>query len=386
MGRWRVLHIITRLDAGGSSENTLLTVCGLDKERYEVHLAVGRTEEGLGAARARLRRAGVPLLVVPALHRDIAPAADARALLNLWRYLRRKRYDLVHTHSSKAGILGRWAARWAGVPHLVHTPHGHVFYGYFGPWMTRAMLLAERRTARVTDRIITLTERGAAEHVTLGVGPPALFRAIYSGIDLEPYRQAAAQRAAVRAELGLTGESLAVGCAARLTSIKGHCYLIDAFAQLRRRVPTATLLLMGDGELQAPLAAQSARLGLGESVRFLGWRADVPRLLGALDLFVLASLNEGMGRALLEAQAARVPVVATRVGGIPDIVVEGGTGLLVPPADAAALARACEALLTNAPRRQRFAAAAQRHAEHFSAVGMVALIDDLYQELLRRRT
>ncbi|MBI4251913.1 MAG: glycosyltransferase family 4 protein [Candidatus Tectomicrobia bacterium] len=378
----RVLHIITRLDRGGSADNTLLSCIGQRRRGHEVVLAAGPglTEES--PLRPEAESEGVLLVRIPSLIRAVHPVKDAVALRACWRLIRGGRFDLVHTHTSKAGILGRLAARLAGGCRVVHTPHGHVFYGYFGPWKTRLFIWAERLMARWTDAIVTLTDREAEEHLALGVGRPSQFVTIFSGIPLPGPKARAGTGPSRRRALGLPAEGALVGSVGRLDPIKGHGLLIQAFALLGDRHPGARLILIGEGEKREEYQALARELGVAEGVRFMGWRDDVGDLLEELDLFAFPSRNEGMGRAAVEAMAAGLAVVAARTGGLPEVVREEETGLLVPPGDAAALSAAIGRLLARPEERRAMGEAGRRLAQAYSAERMCEKIEALYQRLL----
>ena len=376
----RILHVITRLNRGGSATNTLLTVAGLPRP-FRATLVYGRTRELPPLAREVADR--VESLELPALVRSPSPFHDLRALLGLYRVIRRGAFDLVHTHTSKAGVLGRAAARLARVRRIVHTPHGHYFHGgYAGPAMIGLFVHLERWAATFTDRIVALTDQEARDHLRLGIGTPGQFVTIPSGVDLEPYEKPGEPAATVRAALGLPPHAGLIGSVGRLEPVKGHRYLVDAFAHLAPRFPDLYLALIGDGELAPALRDLVGRAGLADRVRFLGWRDDTPALLHALDLFVFPSLNEGMGRALVEAMAAGCPVVASRAGGIPEVLADGEAGLLVESGDALALARGIETLLLAPALRARLAEAGRQRAQRYSLDVMRERIASLYRELL----
>jgi glycosyltransferase involved in cell wall biosynthesis len=385
-GRTSVMHIITRFDQGGSARNTFLTVMGHDRSRFRISLAYGCVEAHgaedaalLEKDMSRLRQAGVALFEVPSLAREVRPLRDAQATLALWRVLRRERPAIVHTHTSKAGAVGRVAAWLAGIPVVIHTPHGHIFYGYYGPVMSGLIRLVERALARITDRIVTLTERGIAEHVRLGIARADKFTAIPSGIALSAFRSVRIEPAVKRKELGLPPEGPVIGTVGRLVPIKGHEWLLKAAPQVLAEFPRATFVFLGEGPLLGRLQQVAGELGISGHVLFLGARQDVPECLAAFDLFAFPSLNEGMGRALIEAMAVGLPVVATHVGGIPDVVAEGVNGLLVPPEDERALAAAILALLRDPGRMGAFGEAAGRSVgERFEAASTIREIERLY--------
>jgi glycosyltransferase involved in cell wall biosynthesis len=375
-GRIRILHVITRLVVGGAQENTLLTVAGLDPRRYHVELAAGPEAGPEGSLSPP---PGVPFHLVPTLVRDVQPWRDLRALLDLYRLMRRGRYDVVHTHTSKAGLLGRLAARLAGVPVVVHTPHGHVFSGYGPRALIRIFVWAERCLARWTHSLVALTPTERDDHLREGVGEPAQWTVIPSGIPLDRFTGPGALR---RTDLGLPEGEPVVGCVARLVPVKGVGDLLEALAQVRASGIRAHCALVGDGPLREHLRVQARALGVDDVVHFVGLRRDVPQVLPLFDVVALPSRNEGMGRALLEAQAAGIPVVASRVGGIPDVVEDGRTGVLVPPGDPRALAEALVTLLANPGLRAAMGRAAREAVgRDLGVAAMVERLDALYTSL-----
>lgn len=365
-----VLHIITRLDRGGSSENTLITVSRLDRRRYRPSLMAGPSVDTAATS------------LIPHLGRRIHPLNDLLAFGEMYRQICNGRYTIVHTHSSKAGILGRWAARLAGVPIIVHTPHGHVFYGYYGRVLTSLFVLLERLTARITDKIITLTEQGTREHLDRRIAPCEKFVSIHSGVDLARFTAPHPDPAMARKLFGLSPDCLVVGSVGRLEPVKGYDILLRAGGLLRARQPKVRFLLAGEGEEASRLKRLANEFRIDDRVIFLGWQQEILDVLSALDLFVLPSRNEGMGRTIVQAMAMGKPIVATRVGGIPEVLGEGEAGLLVPPDDPVELASAIEQLLTDRELARTMAEAGKRRAPAYSADKMVASIESLYETLL----
>jgi len=379
----RVLHVITRLDPGGSAENTLLSVARLNKTRFDVHLAFGLTVGDPGPTLAKARQAGVTLIDIPELVRNVAPLADWRALRVLRRVMQSNAYDIIHTHTSKAGILGRLAARLEGVPRIVHTPHGHVFYGYYGRIVTRLFVWLERWVARFTDCIIALTQSDLEDHLRFNIASRGRFCVIHSGIDFSPFAGVTrGDRLAVRHSLGIDPDGVVIGTVGRLTAIKGQGDLLTGFAAVRTRVANAWLLLVGDGEERGALESQARGLGVAEYVAFAGWREDIPSLLGAMDVFAFPSMNEGMGKALVEAMYVGLPCVATDVGGIPELIRHEQEGLLVAPAAPHDLTEGMIRLLNSNTESTQFGTAASIRARGYSVESMVAQLEVLYEELL----
>ena len=391
----KVIHIITRFDKGGSAENTFLTVRDLDKDRYDVVLVTGSSPpanspvpsgnpetDAIKANLSALKNGNIPVIAIPQLVREPNFFSDAAAFFSLIRILRHERPGIVHTHTSKAGFLGRWAAWICRVPIIVHTPHGHVFWGYFGPCRTRLFIALERWTARITTMLVMLTEREKADHMRFRIAPAEKFTVIHSGVDLARLRPDSARAAATRATLGISAEAMVLATVGRLTAVKGQETLIRAIAKCLRQGEKLYLLILGEGELRNDLEALSAELGIAEAVHFLGWRPDVASVIDACDIFCLPSLNEGMGKAIVEAITMGKPVVASDVGGIPDLVVPGENGILVPPGDSDALAEAILNLRDHPEMRVRMGEEGKKKALGYGVESMIHKIDGLYAGLL----
>jgi len=375
----RVLHIITRMDVGGSSDDTLILVTRMPRREFESALISGPTLDPVPGLAERLSEAAVPWSQVPHLQRPVSVPRDLMALRDLRQRIRALGPDIVHTHSSKAGFVGRMAARMAGVPRIFYTPHGHVFHSYYGPPLTRMFIALERFAARFTERIVVLTDAEAEQHLAVGVGRPGQFVKIPSGVDLAAVRAEAAGGARVRRELGLSGETPVIGAVARLVAVKGLCYLVEAMPAILGLCPDAHLVLAGDGDQRPTLERLARELGVADRVHLLGFRRDAAAVTAALNVFVLPSLNEGQGRVLVTAMALGVPIVATQVGGVPEVVEDGCQGLLVPAADPRALGQAVAAVLTRPECAAALGAAGRSRAPLFSSEVMVARHAELYR-------
>ena len=290
----------------------------------------------------------------------------------------------MHTHTSKAGILGRLAARRAKVPIIVHTPHGNIFNGYFPSWKTRVFVQAERMAAVYTDRLIELTAGGIKEYLAQGIGSRRQFSVIFSGIDLAPYDDAIVRRDATRAKLGLKPNDFLVGGVGRLEPVKGFTYFIEAAKRIAETVENVHFVHAGQGSLDQELRQQARPLG--DRFTFLGHRDDIPNLMAAMDVLVVPSLNEGMGRVILEAGAAETPVVASRVGGVPDVVKDGVTGVLVAAKSPGKIAQAVCKLHADPQRLNDMAKAARAFVvPDFGLDQMVMRIEALYEELIQEK-
>ena len=375
----RMLHIITRLDKGGSTIGTLWTVALLDRDRYDVVLVSGKTYDPDGESGRFLQEHAIKHYFINELQRELSLVNDVHAFIKLYQFIRREKFDLVHTHCSKAGILGRWAAWMAGVKHIVHTPHGHVFYGYFGKLKTLFFIWIERFTALITHKIIVLTDLGVEEHLHFGIAPREKFVTIPSGIDMGHFRPAG-NPDSLKKQLQIPANLKIIGCVARLDPIKGVSFLVEAMPDVFKAFPQAVLLLVGDGSEREMLKARASQLGITDKIIFLGFRPDVVELLSVMDILVLPSLNEGMGRVVLEAMACQKSIVATSVGGVPELISSGLNGLLVPPQNPSALAAAILELLHDPLKAQKLAQEARQTAgDKYSLQTMLRLTDELYQ-------
>jgi glycosyltransferase involved in cell wall biosynthesis len=376
----RVLHVITRLDPGGSTINTLETVARLDRLVYDVELVAGRTVDPLGEVADFIDQHNLYCSYIDELVRDVHLLKDVIAFFRLCGVIRHGNYDIVHTHSSKAGIIGRWAAWVCGVKKIVHTPHGHIFYGYFPKPLTQVFLWIERLSAKITTALIALTDKGIEEHVALGVGRRAQWTAIPSGIDLSVFRTSSEERLQARDEFGLQENAFVFLSAARLETIKNAQVLIAAFGLLAHEHPQARLIFVGDGPQRGDLCVQAKHSGAAGQVYFIGFRKDVARLLNAGDVFVMASMNEGMGRSVLEAMATGLPVIVSRTGGLPAIVSDGVEGFLIDPKDIRAWSEAMRQMIISFDLRQRMAIAAKaRVSAEFTVETMVQKIEEVYR-------
>ncbi len=380
----RALHVITRLTLGGSSENTLASIVALGRAGFDGTLAVS-FRESEAPVLDDARRRGCRLIDVPALGREVAPLRDMVALRQLLRIIAAERPRILHTHTSKAGFVGRLAARLARVPIVIHQPHGHIFYGYYGPRRTAFFAALERRAAHWSDRIITLTDRGTEEHLARGIGRRAQYVSVPSGVPVERLRAVAPSRGDARARLGLDPAAFVVAGLGRFVPIKGFDLLVEALPALAAAVPAARLLLVGDGPERHALESRAAALGVALRLTLTGAVADPAPWLAAADVVAAPSRNEGMGRALVEAMALGLPVVAAAVGGIPEVIEDGVCGRLVPPDDALALAQALVELGRDTGLRRRLGAAAAARAGAFSTAVADRKMCEVYAALVAER-
>jgi glycosyltransferase involved in cell wall biosynthesis len=385
----RVLRVITRMNIGGAALHVQLLTDRLDKSVFETRLVAGPVGEHEGDM-TKFRGGEDPLRVtlLPTLVRNASPRNDFAALRSLVHLMRDTRPHLVDTHLSKAGFLGRIAARLARVPAVIHTFHIHVFSGYDISFAERQVFLRmEQIAARCCDRMLTLTDDLQREILDLDIGRPEQFRTIPLGLDLAQFRDAPDSRAALRQELGLPLDTPLVGHISRLVPIKSVNYFIEAAAQVRQQVPNAVLLVIGDGESRPELEKLAAEKGLlGDAVRFLGFRSDMTYLNKGLDCIALTSLQEGTPVSIIENLAAGKPVVATDVGGVSRLIQHDRTGWLAPSRDFNKIAEGITTALTRPETAARWGAEGQKHAfQNFDVSRMIADHRALYAEVLQEK-
>jgi glycosyltransferase involved in cell wall biosynthesis len=349
---------------------------------------------------------GVRPVVIPELQRDPRLLDDLRAFVKICRIVFSTRPDIIHTHTAKAGALGRMAgflynlhARLAGRPRAVicHTFHGHLFHGYFPRWISAVLIVGERMLACVTDRIITVSEQLKQELTRVyRICPQEKCSVVPVGLDFQWTRKLPETRGTFRNAAGVPSDSLAVGIIGRLTAIKNHELFLRAASDCR--VPGARFFVIGDGERQNALRELSDRLGLNGRVVFTGWQHDLAKIYSDLDIACLTSLNEGTPVALIEAMAAGVPVVATKVGGVSDLMVGSGSrtpdgfevfsnGILVPPDRPDLFGAALEFLATRPDLRRAMGVSGRSFVrERFSIERLVSQVESLYLDLLTRES
>jgi glycosyltransferase involved in cell wall biosynthesis len=385
----RVVHIITRLIIGGAQENTLYNVEDLvELFGDEVTLVTGPAEgpEGDLFRRAHAKRLDVRL--VPDLRRAVHPLADWRAYRKLVALICELRPQVVHTHSSKAGILGRAAAHRCRVPAIVHTIHGLPFHPFERWWRNALYVAAERWAAKRCDRIITVADAMIDQAVAAGVAERDRFVTIYSGMEVEPFLTPTRQPSEVRRQLGLANGELVVGKVARLFELKGHDDVIDAARSLVGEFPNLRFLFVGGGIWQERLEARIQALGLSRHFVFVGLVPPerVAELLAACDLVVHASYREGLARVLPQALLGQKPVVSYDVDGAREVVLPERTGVLVPVGDVAGLSQGLRVLLADPALRHRFGVAGRALClERFRHDVMSRKIRQVYEEILAQK-
>lgn len=389
-----VVHIITRMILGGAQENTLFTCEGLNAVRedgrrvWDVTLVTGPALGPEGELIERARRNGVRTVVIDEMRRAIHPVRDAVVFWKLVRLLRRMRPAIVHTHSSKAGVLGRLAAWVARVPIIIHTIHGLPFHPYENPLKNAVYIAGERVAAWVSDRILTVCDVMAEKSLAEGVGTAGLYRTVYSGMEVDEFMGRAGERKRTRAEFGFAPDDIVVGKIARLFHLKGHEFVLRAAPRIVRACPRVKFFFVGDGILREELAQMAQRLGVGDRVVFAGLvdSREIPRMIHAMDIVVHTSLREGLARVLVQGLLCAKPVVSYDIDGAREVIIDRVTGRLLPPETVDELADAIIELASDPAAADALGREGQRRfADQFRTETMVRDIHDVYIELLRRK-
>ncbi len=386
--RVKVLRVIARLNVGGPALHVAYLAGGLAERGYDTTLVAGTLARGEESMAAAASQRGVTIVPLDELHREVAPLRDLRAILRLARLIRRERPDILHTHTAKAGAVGRVAALISGRARpsvIVHTFHGHVLRGYFNPLTTLGFRLLERWLATFTTALIAVSPEVRDDLVRLGVAPAEKFAIVRLGIELDERVSAAeGARAEVRRILGVAPGAFLIGWVGRMTAVKRTEDVLRALSGLLERGVDAYVCLVGDGPDRHQLERYAHELGIVRRCLFVGYQNEMGRFYQAIDALVLPSINEGTPVSVIEALAAERPAVATRVGGIPDVIRDGVDGFLVDAGDVDDLAKKL-ALLAREPAR-RAAMGAEGRARVLERYAVERLVDDidlLYRSLLR---
>jgi glycosyltransferase involved in cell wall biosynthesis len=383
----RVLRVIARLNMGGPALHVSYLSAGLQSRGYETTLVAGSLARGESSMSFVADELGVEIVRLPQLHREVSAVYDALSVARLVRIMREQRPQILHTHTAKAGAVGRIAAMLAGdarPPIVVHTFHGHVLDGYFGATRAEVFRRVERRLARATTRLVAVSPEVRDDLVGLGIAPASKFSVVRLGIELEARtRQQGEARAQFRRLFGVPEDRFVVGWIGRMTAVKRLPDVLESFRRLRERGIPATLCLVGEGPDRDEVERLAKRLGIMRDCLFVGYQRDVAPYYAFFDALVLPSANEGTPVVAIEALAARLPVVATAVGGVADVVEDGVDGFLVPRGDVEALAERLAQLAGDPELRERMGAAgAARIPSRYAVERLIDDVDELYRALL----
>ena len=374
----KLLHVITHLPIGGAQDNTLYTVELLNKDKYDISLSCNLNGELVSRAK---KVKHLKLYDVPNLRREVSIINDIRAFLYLYKLIKKENFTIIHTHSSKAGFLGRVAAMLNKTPIVIHTIHGFAFHDYMISFKKNIFIYLEKLSAKWTHGLVTVSNLNKKKVVDLGIAPIEKLKNIYSGIDLTLFINEKNDQ--FRKELNLDSNHLLLGSVGRLSNQKDPITMIEAFCIVIKRFPSAHLTLVGDGELRDKILIKIDQLQLNGRVHLTGNKNDPWKIYHSLDLFIMSSIYEGLGRSITEALSCGVPVVCTRVEGVPEIVRDNETGILVPPKDPGALATGIIKSLNDMDNARKMAEEGRKFInENFDVKKMVDDIDTLYDTLL----
>ena len=384
----KVAHIIARMITGGADENTLFTVQGLNKDRYEVDLIMG--EEFDESIFDKVKNNNFNIIQIKGLKWKLNFLHDPIVLLKLIKLLKGKRYDIVHTHTTKAGILGRIAARIAGVPVIVHGLHGSTFEAFNSGLLNWLLFLFERLTGRFTDAYVSVSGVLSEKYIERGIGKKENYHTVYSGMELEIFYgvRGKIDCRKKRGELGIGVEDFVIGNVARLETRKGHKFLIDAFKSVleEQKDGHVKLLIIGEGNKRENLESYVEELNLEDKVIFTGYREDVEELMAMMDIFVLTSFREGLPRVLVQAAAVGMPSIAFNVDGVPEIIEDNHNGFLVKAGDVKQLAKRITQYIDH---KELLVLHSKNGRElikgKWSIEDMVEKIDKIYQDLVREK-
>ena len=348
---------------------------GLSQRGYAVTLISGKTVEPLWNPEEYAQRNGFSLIYVNSLIRPTHPIKDISALIQIILLLKKIRPDILHTNSSKGGLIGRFAGTYCKIKYVYHSPHGHIFYGYYNQFVSQVFIYLEKFAAHYTTRILNLTEHGRQDHIRERIAPAAKFVVSSCGVELDPFLKAPARNLS-----NYTPNSITVVWAGRIVPIKNLEMLLDAAVLIEKTRPGIKYLIAGDGELKEISQEHATKLKL-KNVHFLGYRTDLPEIFKESDIFVLTSLNEGFGRVLVEAMACGLAIIATNVGGVPEIIEDRVNGLLIPSGNPKLLAESIIKLAENREMRQKMGIINRKKAEFYSITNYINRVINIYQRV-----
>ena len=384
---YRVLHPITRLIVGGAQENTMYTAAMLNKERFYVEVLSGPQTGSEGSLIEEVRAHGVPLTILPDLLRQVSPLHDLRALYQMVCFIRHGGFQIVHTHSSKAGILGRMAARLAGVPVIVHTVHGWSFHDYMHPVVRHTYMLLEKWIASFTTALIVVSQRDIQKGLRAGIGAPDRYHLIRSAIPLDEFNPSRYDRRAIRRELGIPADAVVIVNVGRFSQQKNPLDWVHVAGLVARSRPGIYFLLVGDGPLRSNVESALIQEDLVRRTTLTGLRRDSSRMMAAMDVFMLTSLWEGLPRVVPQAMAMGLPVLANHADGIIEAVQDGITGHLCEPGNVEQMAERCTYLIDYPEIRTEMGERCRQFAiQEFDMNNMITQIENLYNNILIRQS
>lgn len=376
-----VIHLITRLIVGGAQENTLYTAALLDPVRYEVRVISGAQTGREGSLIAEARQNGILVTILPELVRQISPLKDLLALIKLYQQLRREPCQVLHTHSSKAGILGRLAAHLARTPVIIHTVHGWSFHDYMSPWLRQTYILLERWMARYSQALVAVSQKDIDKGLQAGIGRPEQYHLIRSAIPIAQFDASLFDRSKLRQALGIPEQAVVVGFVGRFSPQKNPLDWVRVAKQVSQNKNNVFFLMVGDGPMRTQVEEQLKRAGISDRTVLTGLRRDIPALLTCMDIFVHTSLWEGLPRAILQALCMGLPVLAYAADGVQEIIQNGESGYLFQPGEISEMAEVCVTLMDHPELSKALGQRGrERVIQEFDLKSMIAEISALYNQ------
>lgn len=361
----------------------MYTATMLDPARFQVEVLAGPQTGSEGSLIEEVRARSIPLTILPDLLRQVSPLHDLKALWQLRRFIQEGQYIIVHTHSSKAGIIGRMAARLAHTPVIIHTVHGWSFHDFMHPWVRRIYIVLERWMATFSDALIVVSERDIHKGLKARIGKPEQYHLIRSAIPLDEFDPSRFDRQSIRSELRIPPEAIVIGNVGRFSAQKNPLDWVKIAGKIASACPNAFFLLVGDGPLRGEVENAIKKAGIQDRILLTGLRRDIPEMLAAMDIFLMTSLWEGLPRVLPQAMAMGLPVVANGVDGIAEGIQDDLTGYLVKPGDIDQAAQVCIDLAHDSLARVEFGRRGIKYAgENFDLRRMIAQIEEIYDALL----
>lgn len=383
MEKIKVIHPITRLILGGAQQNTIDTCDRLNRDRFAASIIAGPETGAEGSLISEVRQRDIPLILLPEIVRRPAPLKDLMAVKQMADIFKKEKPHIVHTHSSKTGILGRWAARIAGVPIIIHTVHGWGHHVYKKLFYQKLFTFLEQKSARITDTLIVVSSANSRDGLKDGIGRPDQYRTIHSCIDLEVFAAENSRTAQMKKALGLNPDGRVVGTVGRLSRQKNPLDFVRTADKVKKQFPSTQFVFVGDGPLRRETETLIKAAGLTGDIVLTGLRTDIPELLRCMDVFILTSLWEGLPRVIPQAMACGVPVAANAVDGVCEVIEDGINGFLIPPGNTDLMAAQIVRILKEDSLRQTFIRKGQETAgKRFSLTDMIQKLEALYEERL----
>ena len=376
----KVLHIITRLIAAGADENTIYTVIGLDKNLFDTYLLIGGESE----IEEEAKKLGVKIIVVKQLVRNVRLIKDLISFIKIYYLIRKCKFHIVHTHTAKAGIIGRSAAKIVGVPIIIHTLHGLTFHDFMPLYQKKFFILLEKFVARFTDHFISVGENIKKKSIEAGIGAPEKYSTIYSGMDLTQFKVVNMDKIQFKKTINMLNNQIIIGTVSRLEPRKGPQYFIEVMERVKKRIPNIKGVIVGCGSFRSHLEKKIKKLNLEENIILTGYRRDIAEIMSIFDIICLTSLWEGIPRVLIQGALLGKPLIAFNIDGNSEVIKHEVNGYLVPPIDINEFANRIIYLIENDDIRKKMSLESKRITDsNWDKDYMIKEIKNLYLRLMK---